>query len=210
MFKTGLKTIYHRLRNVSKIWRRIGLKNTDFSIISNNCTGGYVYQYFGIGYCTPTEGIGLSVDDYLKLIQNPRHYFTHSLKFVNPESTERYRLGEHFTYPAALIDDITVYFRHYPTKEEAENKWKRRSSRINYEKLLFLLSESETMRDEHVVQFCKILSETQKPGFLLTSKSVSGPYVINVLDVPFINNVPQWRPDIVIKSIDWKKELNKL
>lgn len=210
MFRTKLKSIYHRIRNLSKFWRRIGLKNTDFSIISNNCAAGYVYQYFGISYRTPTEGIGLSVDDYLKLIQNPRHYFTQKLIFIKPETTERYKNGEHFIYPAALIDDITVYFRHYPTQEEAERKWTRRSRRINYDKLLFLLSESETMRHEHIDIFCDLLAKTNKLGFLLTTKPVSGQNIICVSNVPFVNKIPQWKPDIIIKAIDWKNELNKL
>ncbi|MCM1218755.1 MAG: DUF1919 domain-containing protein [Lachnospiraceae bacterium] len=137
--KEFVKSIYHKFVQLSKWWRRIGLKTTDFSIISNNCTGGYIYQYYGISYKTPTEGIGMSVDDYLKLISRPQYYFTQELKFINPEYTERYKLGEHFTYPAAKIVDITIYFRHYATKEEAEKKWKRRSSRINFQHLFFYL-----------------------------------------------------------------------
>lgn len=210
MFKSKIKSIYHKFLNLTKIYRRIGLKNKDFTIISNNCTVGYIYQYFGLPYRTPTEGIGLSIDDYLKLIQKPKHYFTYPLKFINPQNTERYKSGEHFVYPVAKIDDITVYFRHYPTKNEAEEKWCRRSARINYDNLFFLLTESETMRDEHVDQFLEVLSQTKIPGIIITSKSISGINIISVKDVPRVNNIPQWRPDIVLNTIDWKKELNKL
>lgn len=97
-----LKPYYHKLKRLCKSYRRIGLKNQYFSIISNNCSGRYVYQYFGLSYKTPTEGIGMSVDDYLKLIARPRHYFTHSLEFVKPESTERYQLGEYLLYLAMI------------------------------------------------------------------------------------------------------------
>lgn len=140
----NLKPIYHWLIRVSKWSKRIGLKSTDFSIISNNCTGGYVYQYFGIRYKTPTEGLFMSTDDYIKLISRPKYYFSQRLNFVEPSTTDHYR-SENFVFPAATIDDITVYFRHCTTREEAEEKWRRRSSRINYDKLIFLLTESETM-----------------------------------------------------------------
>ena len=205
-----LKPIFHWLIRVSKWSKRIGLKSTDFSIISNNCTGGYVYQYFGISYRTPTEGIGLSVDDYLKLVQRPKYYFTHKLRFVEPSTTERYRLGEHFIYPAAVIDDITVYFRHYPTREESEEKWTRRSSRINYDKLIFLLTESETMRDEHVSIFENLIGQKQVPGILLTTQNITGAHTKHVDNVPLVNGVPQWKPEIILTSVDWKKVINAL
>lgn len=64
-----------------------------------DCTGGYIYQYYGIHYETPTEELEMSAGDYIKLIQNPRHYFEHPLHFIEPESTLYYHLGEHFTLP---------------------------------------------------------------------------------------------------------------
>ncbi len=209
-FKKILKPVYRGAINFLKWNRRIGLKYTDFSIISNNCAGGYIYQYYGISYKTPTEGIGMSVDDYLKLIRNPKYYFSQDLEFVNPESTERYESGEHFTYPAAKISDITVYFRHYPTKEVAEDKWKRRSSRINYQRMFFLLSESETMREEHVAAFNRILHNTNSKGALLTTKFKPKDNAHLIDSVPIIKGVPQWKPSIILSCLNWKKIINSL
>lgn len=205
-----LKELYHRIKDLPKVFRSIGLKTSNFSIISNNCTGGYVYQYFGIPYKTPTEGIGMSVDDYLKLIRNPKYYFSKPLEFISPETTQRYLNGEHFTYPVAQIDDITIYFRHYPTKEEANNKWVRRCGRINYDKLFVLLTESETMLDSHAEVFSKILNESNLKGILLTTKDVVNPNVKRVRNVPLKDGVPQWRPEIIIKSLNWKSIINSL
>lgn len=72
--KQVLRPYYHAFVRMMKWRRRIGLHYKDFSIISNNCTGGYVYQYYGISYKTPTEGVYFTTDDYLKLIANPRHF----------------------------------------------------------------------------------------------------------------------------------------
>ena len=40
--KALLKPYYHKIKRLCKAYRRIGLKHKDFTIISNNCTGGYV------------------------------------------------------------------------------------------------------------------------------------------------------------------------
>ena len=208
--KKFLKPYYHWLIRLSKWKRRIGLHCTDFTIISNNSSAGYVYQYYGIPYRTPTEGIGFSVDDYMKIIRNPKHYFTAKLEFVKPETTERYKNGEHFIYPAAKIDDITVYFRHYPTKEEAEQKWIRRCSRMNFNKMFFLLTESETMREEHLIEFSKYIQDKGQKGMLLTIKDSGMLNVMTVPNVPVENNVIMWMPNIVVHTLDWKKILNNL
>lgn len=208
--KKNLKPIYHWFIRLSKYRRRVGLHCTNFTIISNNCSAGYVYQYFGIPYKTPTEGLGFSVDDYLRIVRNPKHYFSEKLNFVNPETTDRYKNGEHFTYPVAKIDDITVYFRHYPTKEVAEQKWIRRCSRMNFDKLFFLLTESETMREEHFKEFSDFIAHSSNQGILLTNKKVSINNVLTVPNVPIEDGIIMWLPEIIIKSLDWKRILNNL
>lgn len=208
--KTILKPYYHKFKHLCKWYRRIGLQYKDFTIISNNCAGGYVYQYFGIPYCTPTEGLDFSVDDYMKVIKNPRHYFTQKLSFICPECTERYKNGEHFTYPVAKINDVTVYFRHYHSQYEAEQKWVRRCSRMNFDKVFFLLTESETMRDEHLLQFSDYIRLSKRKGVLLTVKNVNIPNVLTVQNVPIENGTIQWYPKIIINTLDWKSIINTL
>ena len=46
------------------------LKRSDFSIISNNCWAGFVYSKFGLEYTTPTIGMGIVDDDYIKFLEN--------------------------------------------------------------------------------------------------------------------------------------------
>ena len=40
------------------------LQNTNFSIISNNCWGGYVYQEQNLPYQSPFVGLFLYAKDY--------------------------------------------------------------------------------------------------------------------------------------------------
>lgn len=91
--KKLLKPLYHWFVRLSKWKRRIGLKCTDFTIISNNCTGGYIYQYFGIPYKTPTEGLYFTTEDYLKLLERPEYYFKHEVKLVDSQRSTLAKMG---------------------------------------------------------------------------------------------------------------------
>ena len=50
------------------------LQYIDFSIISNNCWAGFVYSKFGLEYTTPTIGMGIVDDDYIKFLENMDYY----------------------------------------------------------------------------------------------------------------------------------------
>lgn len=138
--KEVLKPYWHKLQRLCKTYRRIGHNCKDFSIISNNCAGGYVYQHFGIPYNTPTEGLYFTTADYLKLIQRPEYYFNHEVKLIDSSQSVLSMTGKDIYYPVGRIDDIEIYFMHYLDPHEALSKWYRRVSRINYSKLFFSLN----------------------------------------------------------------------
>lgn len=207
--KQTLKPYYHMLLRMIKWQRRIGLHCKDFSVISNNCTGGYVYQYYGISYKTPTEGVYFTTDDYLKLIANPRYYFTHKVTLIPSKESTLYSKEKPFTFPVGKIDDIEIYFMHYPNPEEALSKWYRRSKRLNYSKIFCLLTENEFFKDEHILEFDSIMKNQNCKGVCLTFNMYKhgGRHVSNV---PTNGGNAAWRPDIIVRCIDWKKIINNL
>ena len=73
--KDFLRPAYHIFKNWLKFKRRIGLKNRDVSIISNNCGGGFITQHFGLKYYSPTEGLFFETHDYLKFVKNLTLYW---------------------------------------------------------------------------------------------------------------------------------------
>lgn len=211
--KKHLKPCYHKLQYLCKAFRRIGLYCNNFSIISNNCTGGYVYQYFGIAYNTPTEGLYFTTSDYLKLIQRPEYYFKHKVKLIEPTQSVLAKAGKDIHYPVGVIDDIEVYFMHYPDPKEALSKWHRRASRINYRKLFFLLTETELMKKEHVKQFSETIEANNKNnGVCLTMSDYHFLHTLYVPNVPKDeeNGNASWKPEIIISTLDWKIVLNNL
>ena len=116
--------------------RRSFLEKQDFSIISNNCWAGSVYKYFGLPYLSPTVGLYFYPDDYNKLCYNLREYMAEEVKYLKfEESKHKEKLAKkgQTNVPLGLLGDIEIIFLHYPTFEEAADKWNRRAKRINWD-----------------------------------------------------------------------------
>lgn len=59
------------------------LTNKDFTIISNNCWGAFVYQKFNLQYNTPFVGLFLFAPDYIKLLKNFENMINNKLTFID-------------------------------------------------------------------------------------------------------------------------------
>lgn len=144
------------------------LNNRDFSIICNNCWGGYVYRRFGIPYLTPTIGLYFFGDDFIKLCADLRSYMEAPLEFI-PYTRSRYKelleLRKHTNVPIAKLKDIEIIFLHYKTPEEAREKWERRAKRINYDNLIFKFSKMNLCTEQALKDF-DVLEVNKKICFL--------------------------------------------
>ena len=146
-----LKTYLKQTKN------RLKLKNKDFTIISNNCWGGFVYQKFGLQYTSPTIGLFFIGIDYIKFCEKLDYYTSVELKFIPYEESKNYSLlNKESRYPVGVLDDIEVYFMHYKSEKEALLKWKKRCERINYEKVLFKISQREGYTKKDIEDFMNL------------------------------------------------------
>ena len=110
------------------------LKNTDISIIASNCNGGIISHDLGLQFRSPFVNLWMKPGDFIKLIYNLEEYICYDLKFVSEE-------GIH--YPVALLKDVKIYFQHYRLESEAENFWKKRIKRINYDNLAVFFTDRD-------------------------------------------------------------------
>lgn len=136
--------------------RRKRLDNKNFSIICNNCWGGYVYRYFGIPYLSPTVGLYLFPDDFLMLLQDIRGYMTTPIEFISLEKSKHYdelKRKNQLNVPIGKIKDIEIVFLHYKTQKEAAEKWTRRAMRINYNNLIVKFSQMNGCEEKHLKAF---------------------------------------------------------
>ena len=55
------------------------IKDKEFTIISNNCWGGMIYESYGLQKQTPTVGLFIMPDDYIKFLRNLREYVSQEI-----------------------------------------------------------------------------------------------------------------------------------
>lgn len=133
------------------------LKSKDFSIISNNCWGSFIYQRYGLEYTSPTAGLYILGRDFVKFAGNLEYYLSLKLEFIPWESSTHYEeIKDETPYPVAKLGDIEVYFMHYHSEQEAAEKWYRRAKRVNTEHILFKLSEREGCSKKDIEDFIKL------------------------------------------------------
>lgn len=124
--------------------RRRTLKNRTFTIISNNCWGGVEYSYYGLPYRTPFVGLFLREDDFVKMLGDLQSYMQAPLVFQENGMSKYPDLRDR-TYPLAVLQgskgDVEIHFMHYTSENEAREKWERRKQRMNYDNMIYKLSE---------------------------------------------------------------------
>lgn len=153
-----IKNIFIKINNkLEKRKQRKKLKSTEFSIISNNCWGGTVYQKYGLPYKSPTIGLYILGHDFVKLCSNWKEYFSKELEFIDWDKSSYYNVLKNTNpFPVALLGDIEIYFMHYTSEEEAKEKWNRRLKRINPNHMIFKLSQREECSKEDIEKFMNL------------------------------------------------------
>ena len=125
------------------------LKVTDFSVISSNCWGGILYNDLKIPYQTPFVNMFMHAPCYIKLLQDFRAYIAKELVIVQ---RSKYKM-ELTDYPIGLLGDIEIHFIHYTLNDDVVGKWRVRVQRVNFEKLLFVLTERDFCSFENLEKF---------------------------------------------------------
>lgn len=157
-------TIYRRLKIIVSYFYKIGLKNKDFSIISNNCWGGLVYDRYRIKYLSPTIGLWIPPKDFIKFICNLEFYIKNDIQKISYLDShvknlliERKKAGK---YKCELEDiiigriiDIDIIFLHYDSFDSARNKWNRRKQRINYKNIIYKFNDQNCLEEEDFFKF---------------------------------------------------------
>jgi uncharacterized protein (DUF1919 family) len=98
----------------------------EFTIISDDCWGGQLYRQLNIPYLTPTIGLWIKPEDYLKYIEEFNRIHKEKLIFIPTDKS----------YPVATLSGVEINFMHYKSKEEAQHKYYNRLQRLQSSRLL--------------------------------------------------------------------------
>lgn len=144
------------------------LKNTDFTIFTENCLAGALYHDFGMQFRTPLINGGFSTQDYIKFLTKPQFYMQQKLVFVSNKDESLPLFYRELDCPVARIEDLHFRFTHYQMKEdEICELWNRRIARINWENLFVVLCEKKGCTYEQMKEFESL---PYKNKLILTSK----------------------------------------
>lgn len=164
IFKNKITRLRIKIRKLSNPYlaplrRSWGGVKKPFTIISNNCWGGLVYQYYNLEYDTPTIGLYFFANDYIKFISNLKYYLSLDLHFINYEMSahkETIVQKRQTEKPIGILGDIEIVFLHYKSEKEAMEKWNRRKQRIHWDNLFIKFSEMNECTKEHLLIFDKL------------------------------------------------------
>ena len=123
-------------RRQARVEREI-LRNRDFTIISNDCWGGLVYQRFGLPYNSPFVGMWITADDYIRLISDLPMYLACPLRVVDysRHPTVRMWRARHRDCPVGQLGDVELQLEHFDGPNQARLDWERRVERVQLDRL---------------------------------------------------------------------------
>ena len=130
--------------NIYKRRKQKRLKNKDFSILSSNCSGTFIYYDLDLPYLSPTINMSIEMNDFVRLIENLEWYMGQKLIRIEEEAEE---------YPVGTLGDVKIHFIHYRTFEEAAWKWEERKKRINRDNLFIIGTDKDGCTYETIRRF---------------------------------------------------------
>ena len=150
--------IKRKIRKLISPLNRLKLKNRNFSILSNNCWGGVVYDKFGLQYLSPTIGAFFFAEDYIKFLKRIDFYLKLELQEID-FSQSKYigYLSTRLNHcVVGKIGDIEIFFLHYDSFLSASKKREKRKNRINFDNLIVKFSDQNLFSKELFYEFDKL------------------------------------------------------
>lgn len=210
----GIRLLIKKLLiQIFKHRRNKMIKNKNFTIISNNCWGGMVYESLDLPKQSPTVGLFFMADEYIKFLCRFPDILKSDIRFIDPDESkyrEFLKNDKRFgSYPIGLIDDVEIAFLHYHSREEVIEKWKRRVQRVNFNKILFKMNDQNMCTDEHVKNFLS-LDLPNKVFFTARNIRISDKRIIKCTNSTNDVIYASQEPVIFTKFYDVISEINKL
>ena len=160
-----------------KIKMRENLKNKDFSVISNNCTGGIIYHDLGLRFLSPTVNLVIPMKEYVVFLSDLKHNLQKPLKDCRCVYN-----GMRKNCPVAEIEGTGIHLIgvHYHSFDELNRSWMERAKRVRYDNLFVIGQYIDGCDDETEDLFCALPFE-HKVFFTRNSRNQDkGAVTINV------------------------------
>lgn len=91
-----------------------------------------MYHNLGLRFDSPTINTSIPAPEFCEFCAHLKEYLNMELEFYNDPSVG---------FPVAKLGNIRIYFNHYLTAKEAEEKWNERKKRIHWDNLYIITSD---------------------------------------------------------------------
>lgn len=155
------------------------IDNKKFSIISDSCWGGFLYQKINKIYTSPFVWTRIyDNNSYIKLLKDLKYYLKQKPIFsIYKANIDNCYNGN----VVGTIGDVMIVFPHFPTIEEAQQKWNKRLERFDYENIFVEMSITS---ENAAIEFDK-LPFKNKVGFTYENYNLNSCIYIG----DFINSI---------------------
>ena len=182
-FKKWIKDVLYQnpLAKARRRRMRAELKNTDMTLFCPSCMGGELFHDLGLQFRSPTINLMMYQTDFVKFVTHFEEYTSSQFEFFkHPE----------YTFPCAKLKDITVFFTHYHTPEEALEKWCSRMKRIDWDNVFIYCSDRDGITKEEVLSLGKL----NVRGIVFFSAH-------DYSDIPYALYIPKFKENGVVTGI---------
>ena len=153
------KAVLRAADNVAAANARKRLQGHAFTLVTNNCWGAHIYQILGRAYQSPFIGLFIPPEDYMRLIPDVVRLVRSPVEFIGVsrhEAVEDFRARRELRYPIGLLgSEVELHFMHYQSREEAAEKWGRRTARCSWDRnsLFFKFCDHDGATDDQLRAF---------------------------------------------------------
>lgn len=183
--------------------------------------GGVIYDNYGLKYLTPTIGLWIPPEDYIRFVKNLKYYLKQDIKQISWKEShvsglleQRKRSGLYKNrnlddFIIGRIADVDVIFLHYKSFDEAREKWNRRKNRINFDNMIVKFNDQNECSREHMQEFLELEYRNKllftaddyfndRDGVVYLEEYSSAGYVVNDVDKAFkIVNITKYLNSII-------------
>ena len=114
--------------------RYLRLRESNVSIISDLCWGGYLYRTLDLRCMTPFRNLYIEDESYLRLLGDLKGYCSEEPRFLRFGKDD---FGKR--HPIMALGDVELHFNHAKTPKEALAQWQARVGRINWDNLFAMM-----------------------------------------------------------------------
>lgn len=203
-----------RLRTFRKIRHR-RLKQKNFTLISNNCWGGMVYQAYDLGKQSPTVGTFFYASEYMLFLEHLHDALSGDITFIRPEESRHWEVLQKredvYSFPIGILPGgAEICFLHYHSEEEARDKWVRRCARVLWDKMIVKFNDQNLCTEREIQAFDNMDFE-HKLIFTCRDWPISRKHYIKIRQFPVRDCIQfSWEPFCDGYAIHLTKLLNNL